>query len=208
MKTEDRIEQHPRAMPESSTLPASERGNEEFEREVLRNRPQIYRFLLASLRDPDLADILTQECFLKAYRNWPRFRAEAQVSTWLMRIAINLQKDYWRSRRMEFWRRTCTNSLDVDEVVRHVPASDESPERSVVAKQQVASIWRAVPRLTEKGRTIFLLRIVEELSFREIADVTGMPIGTVKTHFTRSINKIRETLAQRSSKMQEEVLTW
>src|SRR5665213_1892457 len=76
------------------------------------HRPRIFRFLLASSRDPDLADMLTQECFLKAHRNWLSFRNESSVLTWLMRIAINLQKDHWRSRRLQFWRAVTNNAVD------------------------------------------------------------------------------------------------
>ncbi len=77
-----------------------------------KHRPQIFRFLLASTRDVDLAETLTQECFLKAHRNWASFRGESSAMTWLMRIAINLQKDHWRNRRMQFWRKTQTNAVD------------------------------------------------------------------------------------------------
>ena len=194
---EDRNVPQPAGISGSGAFAVSGRGSEEFETVVNRNRPRVFRFLLSSSRDPDLAEALTQECFLKAYRNWSRFRGDSQVSTWLMRIAINLQKDYWRSRRMEFWRRTRMNSLDADEIVRHVPVSGESPERTAVARQQVASIWKTLPTLTENGRTVFLLRVVEEWTFREISDATGMPEGTVKAHFSRSISKISQALAER-----------
>ncbi|WP_390905454.1 sigma factor [Occallatibacter riparius] len=71
--------------------------------------PGIYRFMLASLRDRDLAETLTQESFLKAYRNRCSFRGESCAGTWLMRTAINLQKDHWRDRKRRFWRemQTC-----------------------------------------------------------------------------------------------------
>ena len=76
---------------------------QDFSVVVEKHRVQIFRFLLASLRDSDLAETLTQDCFLKAYRRWSSFRGESSPATWLMRIAINLQKDHWRNRRMQFW---------------------------------------------------------------------------------------------------------
>ena len=87
------------------------------------HRPQIFRFLLASTRDVDLAETLTQECFLKAHRNWSSFRGESSAMTWLMRIAINLQKDHWRNRRMQFWRQTRTNAVDLDEASEWLPSA-------------------------------------------------------------------------------------
>ena len=70
-----------------------------FEELVALHRPRIYRFALASLRDRDAADSVTQDCFLRAHRAWPQFRGDSTVQTWLTRIAINLIRDSVRSRR-------------------------------------------------------------------------------------------------------------
>jgi RNA polymerase sigma-70 factor, ECF subfamily len=169
---------------------------EAFERVFSMNRLRIYRFLLSSLRDADLADSLTQECFLKAYRNWHTFRGEAQVSTWLMRIAINLQRDYWRSRRMQFWRRTRENSLTMEDTLQCLPASDESPERRVAAKEQLQLVWKIVAGFPEKERTLFLLRVTADLKLAEIADASGLPLGTVKANLSRSLLKLRTALGE------------
>ena len=67
-----------------------EAAAQEFSSVVQAHRLQIFRFLLASTRDMDLAETLTQECFLKAHRNWDRFRGESSAMTWLMRIAIKI----------------------------------------------------------------------------------------------------------------------
>src|SRR6202041_3078845 len=104
---------------------------EEFARVVASHRPQIFRFPLASTRDVDLAETLTQECFLKAHRNWSHFRGDSSAMTWLMRIAINLQKDYWRNRRIQFWRTTRTNSVDLDEASDWLPSGESSVEQQL-----------------------------------------------------------------------------
>ena len=108
---------------------AEEIAAQEFARIVETHRPQIFRFLLASLRDVDLAETLTQECFLKAHRNWKHFRGESSAMTWLMRIAINLQKDHWRNRRMQFWRHTRSNAVDVDEASEWLPSGERNVEQ-------------------------------------------------------------------------------
>ncbi len=188
------MDQRPTASDRTSNSAISSRRLAEFEKAFHENRPRIYRFLLVSSHDPDLAEVLTQECFLKAFQNWSTFRGDAQVSTWLMRIAINLQKDHWRSRRIQFWHQTCNNSLDVDGVLQQVPDDHESPERSAVAKQQVARIWNTVSKLPHRQKTIFLLRIVEELTLKEIADVTGTPESTVKNYLCHCMSRIRRVL--------------
>jgi len=167
---------------------------EEFSRVVERHRPQVFRFLLASTRDLDLAETLTQECFLKAHRNWGSFRGESSAMTWLMRIAINLQKDHWRSRRMQFWRLTRTNAVDLDEASEWLPSGESSAERQLLARERVGQVWRAVKGLSERQRTVFLLRYVEEQELSEIAHATGLSEGTVKAHLSRALTKVRMEL--------------
>ncbi len=164
---------------------------EEFARVVAEHRPQIFRFLLASTRDVDLAETLTQECFLKAHRNWAHFRGDSTAMTWLMRIAINLQKDHWRNRRMQFWRQTRTNAVDLDEASEWLPSGERSAEQRLLAKEQVKTVWKAVSGLSERQRTVFLLRYVEEQELAEIAKATGLSEGTVKAHLSRALAKVR-----------------
>lgn len=169
-------------------------ATQEFDAVVAAHRTQIFRFLLASTRDVDLAETLTQDCFLKAHRNWSSFRGESSALTWLMRIAINLQKDHWRNRRLQFWRQTRTNAVDLDEASDWLPSGERTAEQRMLAKEQVAHVWRAVENLSERQRTVFLLRYVEELDLKEIADVTGMGEGTVKAHLSRALAKVRKEL--------------
>ncbi len=167
---------------------------QEFARVVETHRPQIFRFLLASTRDLDLAETLTQECFLKAHRNWARFRGESTAMTWLMRIAINLEKDHWRNRRMQFWRQTRNNAVDLDEASEWLPSGERTAEQQLLARERVAKVWKVVAGLSERQRTVFLLRFVEEQELAEIAQATGLSEGTVKAHLSRALGKVREEL--------------
>jgi RNA polymerase sigma-70 factor (ECF subfamily) len=169
----------------------------EFADVVTRHRPQIYRFLLSSTRDPDLAETLTQDCFLKAHRNWSGFRGDSSAMTWLMRIAINLQKDHWRNRRMQFWRKTQTNSVDLDEASDWLSSGEKSVEQKMMARERVGQVWKAVEGLSERQRTVFLLRFVEEAELSEIAQATGLSEGTVKAHLSRALVKVRAELGGR-----------
>ena len=72
---------------------------------VQAHQQRIYRVLLGMVRDPDAAETLTQECFLKAYQKRASFRGEASVGVWLLKIAVNLARDHRRSRLREFWDR-------------------------------------------------------------------------------------------------------
>jgi RNA polymerase sigma-70 factor, ECF subfamily len=168
----------------------------DFSTVVETHRLQVFRFLLASLRDVDLAETLTQDCFLKAHRNWPAFRGDSSARTWLMRIAINLQKDHWRSRRMQFWRQAHTNGVDPNDASEWLPGNERSPEQRVVTREQVARVWTVVKSLRERPRTLFLLRYVEEMELSEIAQATGLQLGAVKSHLSRAMATVRLELAQ------------
>lgn len=124
---------------------------EQFESFAITCRPQIFRFLLASLRDADLAETLTQECLLRGYRNWSSFRGESSVKTWLMNIAVNLQKDHWRSSRLQFWTRLKSHALHLDDVSEWLPSLQSSPEARVSAREQVTLVWKIVRELPEKA---------------------------------------------------------
>lgn len=170
---------------------------QDFALAVEEHRSRIFRYLLASSRDVDTAETLTQECLLKAHRSWSTFRGDSSVSTWLMRIAINLQRDHWRSRRLQFWRQTQKNAADLDEACARLASNANSPEDQVLAREQLAQIWKAVECLTEKQRAVFLLRFVEDLRYNEIARATNMHEGTVKAHFSRALARVRRDLHRR-----------
>ena len=181
-----------------TTLTAKELAAQEFADIVERHRAQIFRFLLASTRDVELAETLTQECFLKAHRNWARFRGESSPMTWLMRIAINLEKDHWRNRRLQFWRKTQSNAVDLDEASEWLPSGERSAEQQMLAREQVARVWKVVDELSERQKAVFLLRYVEDQELAEIARSTGLSEGTVKAHLSRALSRVRAELRKKS----------
>lgn len=175
-------------------IPAPSANTADFAEAAALYRPQIFRFLLASLRDPDTAETLTQDCLLKAHRNWASFRGESSVLTWLLRIAINLQKDHWRSRRFQFWKQTTANAVDSDDAAQWLPSGESSPEAQAMARDQVKLVWLAVKGLSERQRTVFMLRHVEEMEIQEIASAVGLSEGTVKAHLSRAVARVRTQL--------------
>ena len=166
----------------------------DFEEVVRVCQPRIFRFALASLRDRDAAQTVTQDCFLKAFQARNRFRHDCSVETWLMRIAINLIRDHARNRRWQFWRRAEQSAKPVEEFKNWLGDGQLSPEAQASLKQQVEAIWEAAGSLTEKQRTVFLLRFVEDMDLLDIAAATGMREGTVKSHLFRALHAVRERM--------------
>ncbi|MGD0799279.1 MAG: sigma-70 family RNA polymerase sigma factor [Acidobacteriaceae bacterium] len=158
---------------------------------VALHQPRVFRFLLATLRDRDAAETLTQETFLRAWSARASFRADCSVPTWLIRIALNLARDHTRTGRFRFWKHLSTSSVDVADIAASLPNRESTAESHLIAQQQVTHIWQTVGTLSPRQRTVFLLRFLEEMEIPEIALATGMPIGTVKSHLYRALNIIR-----------------
>src|SRR3984893_13807738 len=143
-------------------------GLQDFDSLVVRYRPRIFRFLLASLRDREAAENLTQDCFMRAYKARDQFRGGSSLGTWLMHIAANLVRDHEANSRLKFWRRKLRSDVDPNDVSDWIPDKQKSPETLALAKEQVEAIWRAAAGLSERQRTVFLLRFVEDMDLLEI----------------------------------------
>jgi len=179
--------------PSGLSIGAEARANplEDLDSVVALYQPRVFRFLLATLRDRDAAENLTQETFLRAWTARDSFREDCAVGTWLIRIALNLARDHTRTGRFRFWKNVSANAVDVSDVASFVPATEASSESRLIAQQQVAAIWETLAGLSQRQRSIFLLRFLEEMDIAEIAETTGLPLGTVKSHLYRALNVIR-----------------
>ena len=165
----------------------------DFEQIVRRYQRKVYRVLLLMLKNPEDADNLTQDCFLRAYTSMKSFRGECSVQTWLLRIAVNLVRDHARNRRAGFWKRLLR--LEDDGVVdndREPLSVRPSPERGVLAREELDAVWRAVDSLSARQKEVFVLRFAEDMELKEIAEVLDLRIGTVKAQLFRAVTSVRE----------------
>ena len=163
----------------------------EFDEVVRTHQRRVYRVLVLLVRDLDEADTLTQECFLRAYQSLSRFRGECSVQTWLLRIAINLAKDYARNRRARFWKQLVGLSTDDNQrQTLEFACPNPTPEKALLVRAEVQAVWEAARSLSQQQRTIFALRFVEELELNEIAEILGLQVGSVKTHLFRAVHAI------------------
>jgi len=147
---------------------------------------------LLSLRDPDLADSVTQDCFLRAYKARDEFRGDCSLATWLTRIATNLIRDAVRSRKFQFWKMVSSTAVEAGAMADRLRAPGLSAESSLVVKEELLKVWDAVGALPGKQRTVFLLRFVEEMELSEIATAMGLHVGTVKSHLHRALAAVRK----------------
>lgn len=136
------------------------------------------------------AEDLSQEVFIKAYRGYAGFRGEAQVYSWLYRIAVNTYLNKRRKKALRFrqlWD-------DFSRAPSHDPPQPE-PDRHAEADAIRRHVERALMGLSPRERSAFVLRHYQELSLKEVADVMDIAEGTVKSLLFRATKKLRTTLA-------------
>ncbi len=159
---------------------------------VRTHRSRLLRFVTFTVRDEDVAASIVQDCFLRAYTKRDQFRGDCSVSTWLTSIAVNLVKDHQRIRKLQFWRKAAKTAADVMELAPILPGNERSPEAQLLTRERASAVAGILDSLSLKQRTVFLMRFSEEMELREIADATGMPVNTVKTHLHRALRAVRE----------------
>jgi len=152
---------------------------------------RIFRFLLLSLRDRDLAHSITQDTFLRAWKARDSFRGDCSIATWLTRIALNLVRDHTRTETFRFWKRAAVEAVSADDLAAQLRHPAQSTENAMIAKERLAEVWSKIQLLSARQRTIFLLRYVDELELSEIATATGLPLATVKSHLYRALDSLR-----------------
>jgi len=143
----------------------------------------VYRTCLRILGRPHDAEDVTQEAFVAAFRSIGGFRGEGPLRGWLLRIATRQAFRRLSQRR---------GTVDVDAIPEpFIADSSGDPTRIVVAGERRDEVRRAVGELPEPYREVVALRFFGELSLAEVADATGRPVNTVKTHLRRGLERLR-----------------
>jgi len=177
-----------------TNVQASERSSSELEdidALVRTYRPRLLRFVTFSIGDADLAESITQDCFLKAYNGRASFRGDCAVNTWLTSIAMNLIRDQQRLQKFRFWRQARATAIDVNEAANFLPSKECSAESRVLIKEQTKQVQAALTNLSVNQRSIFLMRFGQDMELAEIAAAIHMPLNTVKTHLHRALKSVR-----------------
>jgi RNA polymerase sigma-70 factor, ECF subfamily len=157
-------------------------------------KAKVFRFVAFSVADRDAADSITQDCFLKAHLTRKQFRGDCSISTWLMRIAFNLVRDHTKSQKFRFWKNAAATAIDAQDVSQHLASGTSSAEAQLIARERVEIVHRTLQKLSDRQRSVFVMRFVEEMELSDIATATGMSLATVKTHLYRAVGAVRERL--------------
>lgn len=133
----------------------------------------------------DLADDLAQETFIQAFKELHRFRKQAKFSSWLYRIGYNTFLQYVRKKQLD------TQSIDEDPYIANQVAGAEQGDEDSALHQKVAKL---LAKLEPERRSVLHLLLHRQNTQQEIADIMGIPLGTVKTHINRGRTALQQSL--------------
>ena len=174
----------------------AQRGDKRaFELLVAKYQRKLGRLLSRLVRDPAEVEDVTQEAFIKAYRALPSFRGDSAFYTWLYKIAVNTAKNHL----VAMGRRPPAGDIDADDAEFLAAGAERmhdsaTPERELMRQEIEQSVFSTVQALPEELRTAITLREVDGLSYDEIAEAMGCPIGTVRSRIFRAREAIDEKL--------------
>lgn len=167
------------------------RGDEEAFRLIFeRHARPVCGFIHCMVNCRDAAEELAQETFVRAYRGLPALRDDAKLTTWLFGIARRVALEHLRARRREGAR------LGPDEDGRHAHAApDDSPAALLLDKELRGVVGDALSRLDEDKRVVFALKVYQQRSYDEIAEITGFSPAKVRNDLHRARAEMRRRLA-------------
>lgn len=183
-------------MPEEQLIRYAQQGdNDAFEQLLLLHQKKVYNLCLRMSANPDDALDLSQEAFIKAWRSIGQYQFEASFSTWLFRLTSNVCIDHLRrkKRRQET---SLTESFEGSDEAEEFTLPDAAPlpEEQAIANETKLALAQAMERLGPEHREILQLRVVEDLSYEQIAEILDIRVGTAKSRLARARLSLRKIL--------------
>ena len=176
-------------------LRRAQRGDADaFEQLLLEHQKNVYNLCYRMAGNPDDAMDLSQETFLRAWRCLDQYQFASAFSTWLYRLCSNICIDFLRRRRRQQTVPLTFEDADGEEQTYAVPDAQPLPEEQVELKLTRETLAAAMAQLLPEHRAVLQLRVVNEMSYEQIADVLDIQIGTVKSRLSRARNQLKKIL--------------
>jgi len=164
---------------------------------IVRYQNRLYRYLLRIVRQPAEAEDLFQQTWLKVVQKIGAFDASRNFDAWLFTLARNLAIDYLRRVRPRSLDEPLPDSRHGETAADRMPSRDDTPLDQALAAERRTAISDAMSGLPMIYREVLTLRFEEEMKIEDIAQVTAVPVSTVKSRLRRSLEQLREALDAR-----------
>lgn len=173
----------------------AQRGDADaFEQLLLEHQKNVYNLCYRMAGNPDDAMDLSQETFLRVWRCLDQYQFASAFSTWLYRLCSNICIDFLRRRRRQQTVPLTFEDADGEEQTYAVPDAQPLPEEQVELKLTRETLAAAMAQLLPEHRAVLQLRVVNEMSYEQIADVLDIQTGTVKSRLSRARNQLKKIL--------------
>jgi RNA polymerase sigma-70 factor (ECF subfamily) len=187
------------ALTDHELVALAQKGSEKAYRELLgRYQRPVFSLIYRMLRDREQAEDLAQETFVRVFNHIDRYDPKYKFSSWIFKIATNLTIDHIRKKEVATvsmdGSRYAVTADEIEASTIAIASDDENPEELLEAKELGSSIEEAIGALRAEYRTAILLRHVEGREYQEIADIMGLPLGTVKTFIHRARKELQGKL--------------
>lgn len=157
-------------------------NNRNFNKIVKENHEKVYSLFRGMVQTHEEADDLTQETFIKVYKNLNKFEGNSKMFTWIYRIAVNTGINYLRRKKVK-------NYLGLENVDLR---ADE--EKKDLSEQTKAMLQKAIKKLPVKQQMVIILRSLQEMSYRDISQIMNISVNSAKVNYSHALKNLKEKL--------------
>jgi len=169
-----------------------------FDQLVIKHKDKLFNMVYWLLGDYQETNDCAQEIFIRVFKSIKKFRFQSSFSTWLYRIAINTCKNRRKSSAYRWKKRTISlenpENPNQDNRSYEIQNGSPSPENRLEKKERIMLIRKAINALPQEQNRVIVMRDIQGLSYQEIADITGLNLGTVKSRLARARLELKNKL--------------
>ena len=179
---------------EKELIKAAKEGNPNaFEQLAEKYYTKIYNYALRVLKNEQDAFDASQDALIKAYLNIKKFKEEANFFTWLFRITVNTCNDYHKKNKKRSTL-SLSDSHEESKTTLQIEDKTQNIEEQILKAERKSLLYKAIDTLPEIHRQMIFLRDIENFTYEEIAEITNLPLGTLKSKISRARIKLKELL--------------
>jgi len=158
-------------------------------------KDKLYNLGYRMMGNPQEAEDVAQEAFLRAFKNLSKYDPKHKFSTWIYRIATNLCIDRMRKKKADYSLDAEIDGIEGGDMYTRLASSERTPEEEVVRAETHGEVQRAIEALPDNYRAAVILKYMHDMSLQEIADILEVPVSTVKTRIHRGREALRNLLS-------------
>lgn len=167
-----------------------------FEKIIKKYQAPLVNYVGRMVKEYELALEITQEVFIKAYSSLHSYRQEYKFNTWLFKIASNSVIDYWRKRKIHAFSMDQQFDRDGESLPFQIPSDEPSVVKTVELSEVREKIDKALDKLSPSLKELFVWRHINDFSYEEMAEIKGIPVGTIKNRVFQAKETLRKLLEE------------